>query len=427
MEMQKKASLSLLVFLYFISKDMNNFTLWLSLISISFYLIVTSHIWKRKPTSRWALLIFTSSFVIFFFFNIEIDIAKALQQFKDVYWLLLAIALLRNLSKNIDISGFFSQIFIKKGTYKDTFLLSVYTVILSWPLSLGVVPILIDALKPIVNKPYNLAALSMRIVCATMLLMPTTVGSAAVFSMVSAIQLKDVVFIGFPLFIISFILCQKKSISFCHLSYKEKKISSQKPIYYFIIFWILFIFGYFFLNFNSIQSVSLSGITLYGVFLFMDRKNINLHFKDIDYLLSSVAPEILLLLSCAFLSQTASHIMGYISIQILYDVDIIRPFYIYTLIIFVLPMFCIIGIHPMILFGFAYPLLSPYVGEGAHAYIIWVMMFFSAQLLSPVSINAILAANSLQTSSIKTSFMMHIKYLLILNPIVITYLTYIDK
>lgn len=421
----KKITLFLLFFLLLVSINMNDFTATLALISIALYLTMTVKIWTNKGSSKLAILILASSLILILAFDIKVDIINVLKKFKDVYWLLLAISLLRILSKYIGVSSFVSKFFIGKSPRKSTLMLSSCAAVLSWPLSLGVVPILIDTLKQSVNKPYTLAAISMRIVCATMLLMPTTIGSAAVFSTVPAIKLGSVMLIGLPLFIIAFILCQINPISFYESANKLEEYSSKAPIYYLSFFWILFTSGYFFLALNVIQSISLSGFILYGVYLWIDRKNIQSHLNNINSAFSSISSEVFLLLSCALLSQLAPYMINYIPAQIFDNILELKAIYIYGLIIFILPIFCIIGIHPMVLFSLTYPIFSSYIGEGAHAYIIWVMMFFVAQLLSPISINAIFAANSLQTSSINTSFVMHIKYLLIFSPITIIYLAYI--
>ncbi len=417
--------LLLLFFLYLSSRDMSGFSLLFAATSISLYLLVTAKIWIKKTTSKLAIFIFLVSFIFIYSFNIQLDLISIFKKFKDVYWLLLAMALLRHISKEISISDFVAQFFTQKQPYKATLLLSTYATLLSWPLSLGVVPMLIDTLKSRVNNPQRLAAIAMRIVCATMLLMPTTIGSAAVFSTVAEIQLSQVIVIGFPLFLVSFILCQKDSVYFYPFADKTEENLSREPIYYFSFFWFLFVFGYFYLELNSIQSLSFSGFVIYTVFLWIDRKNMRSHLNFINHSFSTVSPEVFLLLSCALLSQVIPSVINRVPMQLFDYMNIVSSLYIYMLIIIVLPLFCVIGIHPMVLFSFSYPIFSPYIGEGAHAYIVWVMMFFSAQLLSPVSINAIFAANSLQTSSIKTSFVMHIKYLLILSPVAIIYLNYL--
>jgi hypothetical protein len=70
-----------------------------------------------------------------------------------------------------------------------------------------------------------------------------------------------------------------------------------------------------------------------------------------------------------------------------------------------------LGVHPMILFGIFFPLVDPVaLGPTYIRYLAWTSMFVMANLLSPVSICAILAATSLQISSRETSYVSNWKF-----------------
>jgi hypothetical protein len=74
----------------------------------------------------------------------------------------------------------------------------------------------------------------------------------------------------------------------------------------------------------------------------------------------------------------------------------------------VLPLLSIFGAHPVVLFSLTFPLLDRHVlGGGAREYIVWVTMFGIAQLVSPTSTSARLAASSLGVSPRRASFGTH--------------------
>jgi hypothetical protein len=78
------------------------------------------------------------------------------------------------------------------------------------------------------------------------------------------------------------------------------------------------------------------------------------------------------------------------------------------LVLFVLPLLSLLGAHPVVLFSLAFPLLSRRVlGGGAREYLVWVTMFALAQLISPTSTSARLAASSLDVSSPRVSWRTH--------------------
>jgi hypothetical protein len=88
-----------------------------------------------------------------------------------------------------------------------------------------------------------------------------------------------------------------------------------------------------------------------------------------------------------------------------------------------LPVVSAFGIHPLILFNVIFPLVdNSLLGGPAAQYIAWVSMFMLAQLVSPVSISAILAANALCVSPAETSYKLHRRFAAALALIVMAYL-----
>ena len=88
-----------------------------------------------------------------------------------------------------------------------------------------------------------------------------------------------------------------------------------------------------------------------------------------------------------------------------------------------LPAVSVLGIHPLVLFNVIFPLVdNSLLGGPAAQYIAWVSMFMLAQLVSPVSISAILAAVALGVSPAETSYKLHRRFAVALALVVMAYL-----
>ncbi|MCL2898718.1 hypothetical protein [Brenneria tiliae] len=135
--------------------------------------------------------------------------------------------------------------------------------------------------------------------------------------------------------------------------------------------------------------------------------------------------EVLLLLGCSMLVATCALLMSLLPTAFSNSLSALPGWQLYAFILFVLPMLSMVGIHPMVLFSSAFPLLEPFMTHGVADYLVWICLFIAAQLLSPVSINAIFAASSLHVSPMDTSFRMHTRYVLLFNLFALIYLSYV--
>jgi len=89
-----------------------------------------------------------------------------------------------------------------------------------------------------------------------------------------------------------------------------------------------------------------------------------------------------------------------------------------------LPLVTAAGIHPLILFGMLFPVLTPALsGNTVAQYLAWSSMFVMANLMSPVSICAIVAATSLKQTPQDTSYRSHWRFCAVLAVVVVVYLS----
>ena len=135
-----------------------------------------------------------------------------------------------------------------------------------------------------------------------------------------------------------------------------------------------------------------------------------------------ISGEVVLLLACSLLTSVCMMLFANIPQGITAFVSGLTTFQCYAIILFVLPLPGILGIHPLIIFSVSWSIFSDYLSGSVVDYQIWICLFIATQLLSPVSINAIFAANSLNVSPGRTSFQMHYGYVLLFNLFALSYL-----
>jgi hypothetical protein len=86
----------------------------------------------------------------------------------------------------------------------------------------------------------------------------------------------------------------------------------------------------------------------------------------------------------------------------------------------------VFGVHPLILFNIVFPMADQAVlGSPEYQYVAWVSMFIGSQLLSPVSISAILAASAIGVSPVRTSYRLHYRFALFFGVLMWGYLSFV--
>lgn len=346
-------------------------------------------------------------------------------RFADVFWLLLGMGLLRHVMNKWNIPQFLSQWLMRRREGAFTLRIAILSAFLAWPLSLGAVPLVIDALKQGVTPKMHLAAIAMRMTSITMVLMPTTLGAAAVFTAMPGTPVLLSALLGIPLFLFSLSLQRISPVmprrnDGAGGSEPVTALSKRKIWKFLVIFWLTFLVAMTVIKLNVLQSIAMTACVLYTV------ERVSSRGIDVLPPLTTVARgmsgEVLLLVGCSLLVTTCALLMPLLPIVLTHSPGGFPVWLRYACILFVLPILSVSGIHPMALFSLMFPLLAPSVASDVTDYLAWICFFIAAQLLSPVSISAIFAAGSLQVSPSDTSFRMHTRYVLIFNFFSLIYL-----
>lgn len=394
------------------------------LVASIMYILLTFSFWWKKSSARSGILIFIASMIFLLAANKsgELNLLAVFVRYSDVMFLLVGIALLRQVMNAINFNAALGAYLLQKEPSRVTLSITLLTAFLTWPMSLGAIPLLLDSLKKVVQPKFNLAKIVTRTVCITMVLMPTTIGAAAVWAAMPDIPHVPAMLVGIPLFLFSILLNQKSRVQLVvEDSHTVSDRGNMTSIIAFIgLFWGSFILSLSVLGLNPLQSITFTAVVLFIVSHFVNRKK--QWAQQLSESAQGISGEVVLLLACSLLTSVCMMLFANIPQGITAFVSGLTTFQCYAIILFVLPLPGILGIHPLIIFSVSWSIFSDYLSGSVVDYQIWICLFIATQLLSPVSINAIFAANSLNVSPGRTSFQMHYGYVLLFNLFALSYL-----
>ena len=395
-----------------------------ALVASIMYILLTFSFWWKKSSARSGILIFIASMIFLLAANKsgELSLLAVFVRYSDVMFLLVGIALLRQVMNAINFNAALGAYLLQKKPSRVTLSITLLTAFLTWPMSLGAIPLLLDSLKKVVQPKFNLAKIVTRTVCITMVLMPTTIGAAAVWAAMPDIPHVPAMLVGIPLFLFSILLNQKSRVQLVvEDSHTVSDRGNMTSIIAFIgLFWGSFILSLSVLGLNPLQSITFTAVVLFIVSHFVNRKK--QWAQQLSESAQGISGEVVLLLACSLLTSVCMMLFANIPQGITAFVSGLTTFQCYAIILFVLPLPGILGIHPLIIFSVSWSIFSDYLSGSVVDYQIWICLFIATQLLSPVSINAIFAANSLNVSPGRTSFQMHYGYVLLFNLFALSYL-----
>ncbi|WP_370606260.1 hypothetical protein [Citrobacter werkmanii] len=395
-----------------------------ALVASILYILSTFSFWWKKSSARSGILIFLASMIFLLTANKsgKLNLLAVFVRYSDVMLLLVGIALLRQVMNAINFNAALGAYLLQKKPSRVTLSITLLTAFLTWPMSLGAIPLLLDSLKKVVQPKFNLAKIVTRTVCITMVLMPTTIGAAAVWAAMPDIPHVPAMLVGIPLFLFSILLNQKSRVQLvAEDSHTVSDRGNMTSILAFIgLFWGSFILSLSVLGLNPLQSITFTAVVLFIVSHFANRKK--QWAQQLSESAQGISGEVVLLLACSLLTSVCMMLFANIPQGITAFVSGLTTFQCYAIILFVLPLPGILGIHPLIIFSVSWSIFSDYLSGSVVDYQIWICLFIATQLLSPVSINAIFAANSLNVSPGRTSFQMHYGYVLLFNLFALSYL-----
>lgn len=347
--------------------------------------------------------------------------SEGLTRYRSVVALLFGIALLQRAFRSLDASDLLRAALGRADARWLGFLLIALAALLALPLSLATVSIMTTLLAGVVTPPRDVARLSMRMVGLTMYILPTTVASAAVHASIPGLHAVDILALGMPLFLLGTLLNIRVRP---RLSQPGGELPSARPVAMFALAFAALFALSLAVGLGVPEAVGLSGL---GVFaLDARRRGLGLRAALLDAAPAAkgCSAEVILMFACGLLACALLRVGTGPSAL----VDALRALWAHpgaalAVVLVLLPAVSVFGIHPLILFNVIFPLVdNARLGGPAAQYIAWVSMFMLAQLVSPVSISAILAAGALNMSPAETSYKLHGRFAAALAVIVMAYL-----
>ena len=267
----------------------------------------------------------------------------------------------------------------------------------AFPFGLGVSSFLKGLSKSAINtKPISEG------VTASMLIYPTTLASGFVFDSFGLSSLSALFLFGLPVVITIFLISLKKSL----LSLVKTKL--------FLIVAVLGLCNYLYLLTLS-QFIPQYFMLKQALFFILISFLLNVK-------IASNIPHVLWATKNSFVFFICVGILGHAfinwldSLNLTISHSLLNIFVFVAIPVFIIPLFSILFIHPLVLFMIFNPVLSPHLLEAGFSslsiYVVWIVMLINAQLLSPVSLTTVLSVSNSSTNIFSESFMKHSLYAL---------------
>lgn len=386
------------------------------------YLALSRDAWRGKVAPRLAALALLFALALLGSRASEAGLWRAgLAQYRSVVALLFGIALLQRVTRGIGLEVWVRRLLAAAPPAHSGLVLLTTAMALALPLSLATVAILTGILSQVLQQPLDGARLSMRAVCLTMFLIPTTVASAAVSASLPGLSMVQVLGLGAPVVLAGVLLCIR-------IRPKLHVDQSGAPDGR----WLMAVIAAFVLVFCLSlatgaaipEAIGITGLALFLLDGLYRRIKPAALVSGAGAAARSCSGEVMLMLACGLLAVALSRVGGELpflrqAVALIWS----SPAMAYGVVLLLLPAITLFGVHPMILFNLVFPIVdNSLLGSTAAQYLAWVSMFVAAQLVSPVSISAILAANALGVSPAATSYRLHGRFVLGLAAFVWLYL-----
>lgn len=273
--------------------------------------------------------------------------------------------------------------------------IKLLSLVCAFPFGLGVS----SFLRGVSSEPLKTSDISQG-TTASMLIFPTTLASAFLIDYFNITSLISVLIYGLP---ISFVMI---------ISLKSNSINNiiRSEILFTVVVLAIINACYMWTTSLIIESNFLFKQSLF--FILLSIYFYPLSLKKIHRIIYDAREQITFFLCIGLLGSS--------SIPLIKDLDLsyLDYFSNSNLILFIpivlIPILSIFFIHPLVLFIILSPIISPLLAEGGFTtiaiYCIWIVMLVNSQLLSPVSLNSILAAKNSQQNIFAASFLTHYSF-----------------
>lgn len=362
---------------------------------------------RKKQTLWYAVGIFTICVPLIGNSVDALQLLAAMGRFAPVMGLLIGVSIFRHSLTRSGLAALVNSRLIKEpDSLWNSVRVALATTVLTIFTSQGAISMMGTVCGPQVRNRLGISRITMRALCASMFILPTTVASASIAAAIPNLDTGAVFLLGLPLALFVIAGAVTPRIETDKDAPKPRNVGKFKPL---MLATIAAASGgiFYVVTHKLTQSFAFAMVFSYAFELLVlsGSKIVQTVTKEVPKSIDGIAPELLLLASSSLMIFTIGHldlatylphaIRGWLS----------NPYVIGVLLIGVLPAVTMLGVHPMILFGVFFPLVdSAALGPTYVQYLAWTSMFVMANLLSPVSICAILAATSLQVSSRETSF-----------------------
>ncbi|TDR80552.1 hypothetical protein [Paludibacterium purpuratum] len=384
------------------------------------FALPTAPFWLKKLSGQLALLMLAVTLALTLGAGRHLDLAAGLMRYRTVVELMFGIAMLQRLVGRLGLQALIMRQGDRLATRWRAVSFGALASLLALPLSMATIPLFATVLGPIARPRMAAAKIPMRAVSLTMLIVPTTVASAAVSASLPGLDALKVALLGAPLFVLG--LASLLTTSLTLMPSETPTTPAPGLVWYVLGFWGCFLAGLA-LGLAIPSCIALAGAVLYLADTLFTRRSIESAMAEVGGALQTGSAEVVLLLTCGLLAQTLAHAPMLPGIGPWLAAAWQSPWIASALLVFALPLIAALGVHPLILFNLLFPLVNNAVlGSLTLQYLAWSTMFLAAQLLSPVSISALLAAASLSTSPNRVSFGLHLRFSLAMGILVFGYL-----
>lgn len=384
----------------------------LLLLSCFGFLCCTWRYWHAKLSGRLALLILLSVLGFSAFAHRHLDLIAGLLRYRSVVELMFGIALLQRLVGRMGLQHWIMRYGSVLSLRWRALAFGGFAALLALPLSMATVALFSTVLSSIAKPRLAGAKISMRAVSLTMLILPTTVASAAVSASLPGLDSARVAILGAPLFLVGLLSLIRTRLQLC--APPTAPVGPSRLMAYTLGFWGIFAAGLW-AQLLIPECIALAGVLLYLIDCVSSQRSATDAMDEVGRALQMGSAEIFLLLACGIMASLIASQGPMSDIGQLAHASWSQPSLASAVLIFALPCIAALGVHPLFLFNLIFPAVdSSILGSLPLQYLSWSTMFLAAQLVSPVSISALLAASSLATSPTRTSYALHLKFVIFL-------------
>ncbi|TCW85033.1 hypothetical protein C5O80_07290 [Burkholderia sp. SRS-46] len=335
------------------------------------------------------------------------QLLAAMGRFSPVMALLVGVSLFRHSLTRSGLAALVSsRLITSPARPRNSVRVALATMALTLFTSQGAISMMGTVCGPQVRNRLGIARITMRSLCASMFILPTTVASASIAAAIPHLDTAAVLLLGMPLalFVVAGAMTPRLEIDDGRGT--ARAVDKLKPLVLAVMVASFGAICYVMTN-KLTWSFAFAMVSGYAFELLVlsGAKAAPVLAKEVPKSVDGIAPELLLLAASSLLIFTIQHVDLAAYLPQAVRAPLGNPYAVGVLLIVVLPAITMLGVHPMILFGIFFPLVDAAVlGPTYVQYLAWTSMFVMSNLLSPVSICSILAATSLQMSSRETSY-----------------------